>query len=197
MSPTASAIKPISSNRLLTIADLAVLPSQLPTGPVQYELDHGRLLIMAPPGNEHGAVESNLVTELKIQGDRHGFGKVRSGDVGIVLGRNPDHVVGADIVFVCTTSLPIRVTKEGYLETIPDLIVEVRSKNDTTREINDKVKDYLDAGVRVVWVPDSKDRTLTVFQKGQAPQVLREDDMLTAEDVIPDFQLRVSESFLL
>ena len=36
--------------RLLTAADLAVLPSQLPSGPVLWELDNGRLVVMAPPG---------------------------------------------------------------------------------------------------------------------------------------------------
>jgi Uma2 family endonuclease len=33
-------------DRLLTIADVAALPSELPSGPVQYELKDGRLIIM-------------------------------------------------------------------------------------------------------------------------------------------------------
>src|SRR6185369_8982845 len=46
--------------RLYTAADLAELPSELPSGPVRYELDNGRLISMAPPGDEHGMVTSNL-----------------------------------------------------------------------------------------------------------------------------------------
>jgi Uma2 family endonuclease len=52
--------------KLFTVADLAVLPSELPSGTVRYELHHGRLITMPPPGNTHGAVEGNLITALKV-----------------------------------------------------------------------------------------------------------------------------------
>src|SRR2546425_13180076 len=78
------------TKRMLTAADLAVLPARLPSGPVHYELDNGSLVILAPPGDIHGAVESNLDTELKVQGEKRGLGKVRCGEVGIILRRDPD-----------------------------------------------------------------------------------------------------------
>ncbi len=105
--------------RLFTVADVAVLPSDLPSGPVCYELHHGRLITMPPPGDQHGAVESNVGAALKVQGEWRGLGKARSGDVGIILARGPDHLLGADAVFVANRSLPIRRSREGYLETIP------------------------------------------------------------------------------
>src|SRR5262249_32043961 len=151
------------------------LPSDLPSGPVRWELDNGRLIAMPPVGDIHGSVEGNLITALKAQGEYPGHGKARSGDVGIVLWRNPDRVVGADAVFICTASLPVRRTSEGYLETIPDLIVEVRSKNDTQPEIDAKVADYFRAGVRVVWVPDPQRRLITEFRPGAEPRVYHED----------------------
>jgi Uma2 family endonuclease len=181
-------------SKLFTAADLAVLPSELPSGPVLYELHHGRLITMPPPGNTHGAVESNLVTALKVQGEFRGLGKARSGDVGIVLARDPDHVYGADAVFIAKRSLPIRESREGYLETTPDLVVEVRSKNDTQPALQRKAEDYLAAGVTVVWVPDPAARIVTEYRRGAEPRVYLEDDTLTVEDVIPGFQLRVRDA---
>lgn len=194
MSTVARKRKTKPGERLLTAADLALLPDELPSGPVQYELDNGRLVIMPPPGDTHGAVESNLVTEMKIQGERRGHGKVR-GEVGIILWRNPDRVVGADGVFISASSLPIRVSPEGYLETIPDLAVEIRSKNDSMTEVLAKVKDYLLAGVRVVLVADPAKKTVTAFRRGRKPKVFALADILTVEDVIPGFQLPVSQVF--
>jgi Uma2 family endonuclease len=181
--------------RLLTAADLAVLPSDLPSGPVVYELNNGRLVVMPPPGDIHGAVESNIGAELKIQGERRGLGKARSGGVGVILWKNPDRVVGPDAVFVAKESLPIRTSKEGYLETIPELVVEVRSKNDTGPEISRKVQDYFKAGVRVVWVSDPGKRTVTIYRPGQKAKVLHENDVLTIPDIIPGFELSVREVF--
>src|SRR5438874_944413 len=145
--------------RLFTVADLEALPSELPTGPILYELDNGRLIAMPPPGDLHGAYELNIGAALKYQGERRGFGKARSGEVGVILRRNPDRVVGTDALFIATASLPIRRSPEGYLETIPDLAVEVRSKNDSRPYLERKVADYLAAGVKVVWLADPTTRT--------------------------------------
>ncbi len=181
--------------RRLTAADLAALPDELPSGPVRYELDNGRLIVMPPPGDIHGAVESNLAADLKIQGERRGLGKTRSGDVGIVLWRDPDRVVGADVAFIANASLPLRISKEGYLDTIPDLVVEVRSKSDRETAVRAKVKDYLSAGVRVVWVADPGKQTVTAYRPGRKPKVFARDDTLTVEDVIPGFQVAVADVF--
>ncbi|MGV3723633.1 MAG: Uma2 family endonuclease [Actinomycetota bacterium] len=172
------------------------MPSELPSGPVLYELDNGRLIKMSPPGDLHGAVELTITAELKFQGDRAGHGKARCGEVAVVLWRNPDRVVGADVVFIANSSLPIRRSPEGYLETIPDLVVKVVSKIDTRPYVARKVEDYLEAGVRVVWVADPDDETVTVHGAGAAPRVLRGDDTLTVEKLIPGFRLRVADAFV-
>jgi Uma2 family endonuclease len=139
------------------------MPSDLPSGPVRYELYHGRLITLPPLDEIHGAVESNLVCELTIQGERKGFGKSRCGGVGIILGRNPDHAFGADAVFVTNERLPIQRSPEGYLETIPELVVEVRSKNDTRAALGRKAEDYLRAG-GVVWGVDPYKREIAEYR---------------------------------
>jgi Uma2 family endonuclease len=179
--------------KLLTAADLAVLPSELPSGTVLYELHHGVLVTMPPPGDMHGAVELNLGTELKVQGERRGHGKARSGDVGIVLARAPDQVYGADAVFITNARLPIRRTPEGYLETIPELIAEVRSKNDTLAALGRKAQDYLDAGAVVVWVVDPINRNVVEYRQGAPPRTYAEDDTLVVPDLIPGFAVLVRD----
>ena len=177
--------------RLFTVADLAEMPSDLPSGPVCYELHHGRLITMPPPGDIHGAVEKNLVVELTIQGERKGYGKVRCDGVGIILGRNPDHVFGGDVMFISNRQLPIRRSPEGYLETIPDLVVEVRSKNNTRAALGRKAEDYLRAGTVVVWVIDPMKREVAEYRQDVPVRVYGEADTLTVEDVIPGFACSV------
>jgi len=114
----------------------------------------------------------------------------------VVLWRNPDRVVGADAVFLSNASLPLRRSPGGYLETIPDLVVEVVSKRDRSVEVAQKVADYLRAGVRVVWVADPMPQTITEHRTGVEPRVWRDDDVLTVEDVIPGFRFRVRDAFV-
>jgi Uma2 family endonuclease len=183
------------AERLLTAADLAALPEELPSGPVLYELDNGRLVTMAPPGDTHGSVELKIAAQLLFQGEYRGLGKARSGEVGLVLWRNPDRVVGVDALFVSNARLPIARSPEGYLETIPDLVAEVLGKNGTLAGIADKVRDYLAAGVRVVWVADPRTATVTEYRLGQAVRAFGRGGELTVEDVIPGFCVRVDDLF--
>ena len=185
---------PLPPQRLWTIADVAVLPSELPTGPVRYELDNGRLITMPPPGDIHSAVDSDIHHELKVQGEKRGFGEVRS-EGGLILWRNPDRLVGPDSMFIAKASLPVRRSPEGYLETIPDLAVEVRSKNDSQAAIEAKVADYLRAGVKVVWIVDPLKRCVTAYRANKLPELFNENDLLTIPDVIPGFQMPVKNAF--
>jgi Uma2 family endonuclease len=181
--------------RLYTAADVAAMPSDLPSGPARYELDNGRLVTMVPPGDLHGSVEIRIASALYTQGEMKGYGKGRCGEAGIILWRNPDRVVGADVVFIAKGSLPIRRSVEGYLETIPDLVVEVLSKNDTKAYMARKVADYLQADVKQVCVADPYKRTLTLYESGKKPQILGVDEVWRLETMIPGFELAVGQLF--
>lgn len=185
-------IAPIT--RLLTAADLAIFPTDLPSGQVNYELINGRLMMMVPPGDDHGSIQAEFAAELVFQAKRRGLGLVRT-EVGIVLRRNPDCVFGADVVFLAAASLPPRRSPEGYLETIPTLVVEIRSKNDTLAYVERKIADYLKAGVRLAIVIDPEARTAALHRPNQPVVLLAASDELTCEDIIPGFRLPLANLF--
>jgi Uma2 family endonuclease len=182
------------AGRLFTAADLALFPTHLPSGDVDYELDHGRLVLMVPPGELHASVQLFFGTELMSQGQRKGHGRAYS-EVGIVLSRNPDTVLGADLAFIGKSKIPVRKSREGYLETIPDLVAEIRSKNDTRAELERKAAEYLSAGVRLVLIVDPEAKTIVAHQAGSEPRLYRESDTLTLDELIPGFRLHLAECF--
>jgi Uma2 family endonuclease len=149
---------------------------------------------MPPTAAGHGGSQTRFASALFVQGQQRGHGECFS-DTGVILRRHPDSLVGPDVAFVATASLPARLTKEGYLETIPDLIVEIRSKNDTMPEVLAKVQEYLGAGARVVWVADPDALTVTEYRRNQSPKVFQADDTLAVDDVIPGFALKVRDGF--
>jgi len=178
--------------RLLTAADLAVFPTSLPSGDVRYELNDGRLVVMPPPGDIHGKRQGKIIRYLDEAEDK-GLGEMR-GEVGIVLRRDPDRVVGADAAFILSKSLPVRRGPEGYLETIPELVVEVRSKNDRANKIRAKKEEYFAAGVLVVWVLDPEEQTVTAHYPDRPVHVFRSDESLTC-DLLPGFSVPVARLF--
>src|SRR5262249_50808472 len=111
---------------LLTAADVARLPRTLATTDVDYELHDGRLVVMAPPGSTHGHRQVRFAAFLFTHGEQLGHGRAFA-EVGVLLRRNPDHLVGTDAAFLTTAQLPPRLSPEGYLLTVPELVVEIRS----------------------------------------------------------------------
>ena len=148
---------------------------------------------MPPPGDIHGLTQAAVIHQLRTEAQDRGLGKVR-GEVGVLLRRNPDRVVGADSAFVLAASLPVRRTVEGYLETVPEIVVEVRSKNDTTPEVLAKRDEYFAAGVVAVWVLDPDDQTVAVHTPAAAPAVFGPGGEFTSP-LLPGFRVPVVELF--
>ena len=180
--------------RLLTAADLAAMPDELPSGPVNFELHNGRLVPMSPTGGRHGNLQARLSKEFIVQGEDKGLGQTYS-EAGVIIRRKPDTVVGPDVAFVTKRSTPIRESKEGYLETIPELVVEIRSKNDTRAFLDEKISDYLQAGVKLVWLVDPEVNKVHEHRQNQPSREFGVNDSLTCEDIIPGFSLPLAALF--
>ena len=177
---------------ILTAADVARLPRTLATTDVDYELHDGRLVVMAPPGFIRGHRQNRFGSAFRRFGEDLGLGMAGT-EVAVILRRNPDHILGADVVFLAASQLPPRLSPEGYLLSVPALIVEIRSKTNTQAELDVKVRDYLAAGSVLVWVADPDTRTVTAHRADQLPLIFTANDTLTADPVIPGFAVAVAE----
>jgi Uma2 family endonuclease len=89
-----------------------------------------------------------------------------------------------------------QATAEGHCAIPPDLAVEVLSPNDTAYDVDEKVQEFLGAGVRQVWVVNPEQRTVEVHRANATGTILRENDEITGEDVIPGFHCRVGDFFV-
>ncbi|MGE0599521.1 MAG: Uma2 family endonuclease [Dehalococcoidia bacterium] len=83
----------------------------------------------------------------------------------------------------------------GYLHTAPDLVIEVVSPNDIAGEVDVKVAEYLEAGVRLIWVVYPETKAVQIFRPGGQDSRLAAGGTLSGEDVVPGFELPVSDIF--
>jgi Uma2 family endonuclease len=118
-----------------------------------------------------------------------------SNDSGIITGRNPDTVRGADIAFYSFDRLPRGPLAPGYGPEVPDLVVEIRSESDRRRDIHERIMEYLNAGVTTVIVLDPGPETAHVFSADDAPKILTADDDLFMTGILEGLRVRVGEFF--
>lgn len=166
----------------------------LPDGK-QYELVNGELR-----GIETGAESEWIALELAdllIRSTK----EPRSGWVfGAATGyqcfpNDPDQVRKPDASFIRLGRLPHERIPRGHIRIPPDLAAEVVSPHDSDSDVSAKVDEYLEAGVRLVWVVDPETRKVAVDRPDGSTTTLREQDILTGEDVIPEFACSAADLF--
>jgi Uma2 family endonuclease len=160
-----------------------------------YELVRGELRKMSPTRMPHGLVTGKLTHLLGLCVYPQGLGALCGAETGFVLGLDPDIVLAPDVAFIRRERLPAAPWPPRTRDDAPDLVVEVMSPSDTRRSMEEKAHDWLAAGSAMVWVADPQKETVTVYRKDREPRVLQGDDILSGEDVVPGFAVKVSEVF--
>lgn len=167
---------------------------RLPSTEGKQELVRGKVVQMAPPGGEHASLQSELIYRLRLSAETERQGFVL-GEAGFKLASDPDLVRAPDVAFVEAVRFPGGRLPAGYIDGPPDLAVEIVSPNDTATEVEEKVLEYLDAGAKRVWVVNPTTAAVTVHYPDRTSRTLRGDDVLSGEDVVPGFAVRVGDLF--
>jgi Uma2 family endonuclease len=123
-------------------------------------------------------------------------------DLGIVLGEAgtlkilPHQVRVPDICFISWDRFPNRqLPREPIPALAPDLAIEVLSEGNTPQEMQRKLHDYFTAGVRLVWYIDPRTRSAKSYTAEDQCVEVAEAQALSGGEVLPGFQLSLSELF--
>jgi len=84
-----------------------------------------------------------------------------------------------------------------FFEGAADLAVEVLSPEDRAGKLHEKIRAYLKAGTRLVWIGDPDSSTVTVYRPSGATPVYSGQDEVTGEDVLPGFSFTPERLFKL
>src|SRR5262245_20100133 len=160
-----------------------------------FELVRGELVPMPPPKRKHGLVRMNVGFLLKAYTKALGHGDVLINDTGLITETGPDTVRGVDVMLYLKPGWSEKDSPDDYLREPPDLTVEVRSPDQAWKAILEKVTEYLQMGVRLVWVIDPQVERVHVFRPDREPEVLAADNQLDGGDVLPGFLCAVAELF--
>jgi Uma2 family endonuclease len=129
--------------------------------------------------------------------DESNLGWVLESEVGYqCFPWKPGRIRRADVSFISLERYSLeQLSQEGYASIPPDLAVEVISPDDRAKEVDEKLEDYLRAGVKLIWVINPETRTLQIYHPDGTSVRLHEDAEVTGEDIIPGFRCRVIEFF--
>jgi Uma2 family endonuclease len=127
---------------------------------------------------------------------------IDSHDRGILLGEAgqlwilPTKMRIPDISFICWERFPDgKLPRDRVYRVAPDLAVEILSEGNTPQEMELKLDEYFEAGVRLVWYIDPRSRSARIFTARDQVKAIDESGQLEGGDVLPGFTLRLGELF--
>jgi Uma2 family endonuclease len=104
-------------------------------------------------------------------------------------GREPD------VVYVMFDRLPNRAVPDGDVFVPPDLVVEVLSPNNSGEEVDEKLAEYLGAGVPLVWIVSPARQTIRAFRQDGTQRMFESHEVIEGETALPGFRLALSDVF--
>jgi Uma2 family endonuclease len=150
---------------------------------------------MSPLGWEGSIMCSRLVSRVDPYVEAHDLGVTLCNDPGFRLDRGPDQIRAPDLAFVAKERVPADRPVRAFPDLAPDLVAEVVSPWDRAFEVQEKVQQWLSAGVRLVWVLYPSTRTVMVYRSMGDVDGLTDNDELSGEELLPGFRCPVRDLF--
>ena len=149
----------------------------------------GELIIMSPTGGETSHRNIELSYQLQGWSRQNNLGKAFDSNGGFKLPKGGNRSPDASWVTIARWNALTPDQREKFLPLCPDFVVELRSASDSLKELQDKMLEYLDNGVRLGWLIDRHHLRVEIYRPGQAVEIIDSPETLSGEDVLPGFVL--------
>ena len=158
---------------------------------LEFERDsQGNIILMSPTGSFTGEFNSRILIELGIWNKENYLGTTFDSSTGFTL---PNGAVRSpDVSWVKSEKwkLITENQKEGFAPICPDFIVEIRSKSDGLKYLQNKMEEYISNGTQFGWLIDRFEEKVYVYRANG--EIIIHDTLnvkLSGETTLPGFIL--------
>lgn len=186
------------ASRRMTVEEFLALPDDgVDRWLIRGQLREKRTTDMTRRNRAHSITEGRITARLAawLATQPEPRGEVVCGEAGLVLRRDPETVAGVDVALITAAQADDRVAGTTMIEGPPILIAEILSPHDTQEEVAERVMEYLDCGVPVVWIVSTFFRTVTVHRPRTEPVLFNRAQSLAGDPELPGFSCPVADFF--
>ncbi len=156
---------------------------------------NGELIVMSPTGGETGNRNIELAFQLQAWSRQNNLGVAFDSSTGFNLPNGGDRSPDAAWVKMERWNALTEEERERFPPICPDFVIELRSKTDNFKELQAKMQEYLDSGLRLGWWIDRKLHIVEIYRQGVEVEVLQSPATISGEDVLPGFVLDLKGIF--
>jgi Uma2 family endonuclease len=151
----------------------------------------GELIIMPPVGAISGNRESEFNADVVIWNRQTKLGKVFSSSTVFTLPNGGKR--SPDVAWIANErweSLSIK-EREKFAKICPDFVIELRSRTDSLSQLQEKMQEYLNSGLRLGWLINPQNQQVEIYRQNQPVEIVSLPTSLSGENVLPGFILEL------
>lgn len=180
----------------MTLEQFLALPED---DSIERELIRGELRErpMTRRGRPHSTTMTHVTGLLRdwLRQQPEPRGVILTGDAGFRLRKDPPTTFGIDIAYISPEIASANPEDAYIIEGAPVLAVEILSPSDTLEALTEKVGEYLEAGVKLVWLVEPVYRTVTVYRPDAEPVLFNSEQEIEGSPHLPGFRAPVAALF--
>ena len=152
---------------------------------------NGELIIMSPAGGETGNRNGRVNQQLFNWTDADGTGIAFDSSTGFKLPNGADRSPDASWIKLERWDALTDEEKRKFPPICPDFVIELLSPSDSLKTTQEKMKEYIDNGVRLGILINRKSRQVEIYRQGKEVEVLESPATVSGEDVLKGFVLNL------
>jgi len=149
----------------------------------------GELIIMSPLGGVSGNREADLIGFLWLWNREAKLGKVFSSDTIFRLPNGGDRAPDAAWISNDRWNSLSPEQQEKFPPLCPDFAIELRSRTDSLPSLQNKMREYLNSGLRLGWLIDPQGQKVEIYRRDLDVEIVKLPATLSGENVLPGFVL--------
>ena len=159
----------------------------------------GELIIMSPTGGTAGRKNSRLTQQVRNWADLDATGEVFDSSTVFILPNGARKSPDVSWIKLDRWNQLTESQQDGFPPIVPDFVIELVSpsdlKNQRYEDLQAKMQEYLDNGVRLGWLIEPSAKTVEIYRTGKQVEILNNPQTLSGENVLSGFVLDLSSIF--
>ena len=152
---------------------------------------NGELIIMPPTGGETGNRNGRLNQQLFNWTDADGTGIAFDSSTCFKLPNGADRSPDASWIKLERWDALTDEEKQKFPPICPDFVIELLSPSDSLKTTQEKMREYIDNGVRLGILINRKSRQVEIYRPGKEVEFLDSPATVSGEDVLKGFVLNL------
>lgn len=155
----------------------------------------GKLIIMSPTGSLTGEKNSDLNYQLQVWNRQEKLGKVFDSSTGFKLSNGATRSPDASWIKIARWQAIPKAQQRKFAPVDPDFVIELMSPTDDLTELQQKMVEYMDCGVRLSWLICPDEKQVEIYRQGQEKEVLINPSSLSGENILPGLIVDLTDIF--